>query len=59
MSETALLDRLRSELTYHAEGAGSALTVTPCSLSIRSDSRLPEQVIRNLPWNDTAPGDNQ
>ena len=43
-----LFDRLRDELTYHAQAAGLALRVLPCALSIRSDPRLLEQMIRNL-----------
>ncbi len=43
-----LFDRLREELTYHAQAAGLALRVMPCALSIRSDPRLLEQMIRNL-----------
>ena len=43
-----LLDRLRDELTYHAQAAGLALRVMPCALSVRSDPRLLEQMIRNL-----------
>ena len=43
-----LFDRLRDELTYHAHAAGLALRVVPCELSIRSDRRLLEQMIRNL-----------
>jgi two-component system CheB/CheR fusion protein len=43
-----LFDRLRDELTYHAQAAGLALRVMPCALSIRSDPRLLEQMIRNL-----------
>ncbi len=43
-----LFDRLKEELTYHAEAAGLAFRVVPCSLSIRSDLRLLEQMIRNL-----------
>jgi two-component system CheB/CheR fusion protein len=43
-----LLDRLRGELTYHAQSAGLALNVIPCRLSIRSDPRLLEQIVRNL-----------
>ncbi len=41
-------DRLREELTYHAQAAGLTLRVVPCALSIRSDRRLLEQMIRNL-----------
>ncbi len=43
-----MLDRLRGELTYHAQSAGLALNVMPCRLSIRSDPRLLEQMVRNL-----------
>ncbi len=43
-----LFDRLRDELTYHAQEAGLALRIMPCALSIRSDPRLLEQMIRNL-----------
>ena len=43
-----LLDRLRDELTYHAQAAGLVLRVVPCALSVRSDPRLLEQMIRNL-----------
>ena len=43
-----LFDRLRDELTYHAQAAGLALRVMPCALFIRSDPRLLEQMIRNL-----------
>jgi two-component system CheB/CheR fusion protein len=44
-----LLDRLRDEFGYHAQAQGLELHVVPCSLSIRSDPRLLEQMIRNLP----------
>ena len=43
-----LFDRLREELTYHAQAAGLEFRVIPCGLSIRSDRRLLEQMIRNL-----------
>jgi two-component system CheB/CheR fusion protein len=43
-----LLDQMREEFTYHAEAKGLTLRVVPCSLSIRSDPRLLEQMIRNL-----------
>jgi two-component system CheB/CheR fusion protein len=43
-----LLERLRGELTYHAQSAGLALNVMPCRLFIRSDPRLLEQMVRNL-----------
>ena len=48
ISVNELFDRLRDELTYHAQAAGLALRVMPCALSIRSDPRLLEQMIRNL-----------
>ena len=43
-----LLDRLREELTYHAQAAGLDFRVMPCAQSIRSDPGLLEQMIRNL-----------
>jgi two-component system, chemotaxis family, CheB/CheR fusion protein len=43
-----LFDHLREELTYHAQAAGLAFRVAPCAISIRSDQRLLEQMIRNL-----------
>ena len=43
-----LLDQMRDEFAYHAEAKGLALHVVPCSLSIHSDPRLLEQMIRNL-----------
>jgi two-component system CheB/CheR fusion protein len=43
-----LLDRLASEFTYHAQAQGLGLRAVPCSLPIRSDPRLLEQMIRNL-----------
>ena len=43
-----LLDRLTDEFAYHAEAKSLALRVVPCSLSVRSDPRLLEQMIRNL-----------
>ena len=45
---SALFDRLREELTYHAQAAGLAFRVVPCALSIRSDQGLLEQIVRNL-----------
>jgi two-component system CheB/CheR fusion protein len=48
ISVNELFDRLRDELTYHAQAAGLALRVLPCALTIRSDPRLLEQMIRNL-----------
>ncbi|MEA2740266.1 MAG: two-component system, chemotaxis family, CheB/CheR fusion protein [Acetobacteraceae bacterium] len=43
-----LLDQLRDEFSYHAQAKGLVLRVVPCTLSIRSDPRLLEQMIRNL-----------
>ncbi len=43
-----LFDRMKEELTYHAQAAGLAFSVVPCALSIRSDRRLLEQMVRNL-----------
>ena len=43
-----LLVRLRDEFTYHAEAKRLALHVVPSGLSVRSDPRLLEQLIRNL-----------
>jgi two-component system, chemotaxis family, CheB/CheR fusion protein len=43
-----LLDRLRDEFTYHAQAQRLALRVVSCGLSIHSDPRLLEQMIRNL-----------
>jgi two-component system CheB/CheR fusion protein len=43
-----LLDRLGDELIYQSQARGLALRVVPCGLSIHSDPRLLEQMIRNL-----------
>ena len=43
-----LLERLRDEFVYHAEAKRLSLRMVPCSLSIASDSRLLEQILRNL-----------
>jgi two-component system CheB/CheR fusion protein len=43
-----LLSRLRDEFAYHAQARGLALHVVGCGLSIHSDPRLLEQMIRNL-----------
>jgi two-component system CheB/CheR fusion protein len=43
-----LLDRLGDEFSYQAQAKGVALRVVPCGLSIHSDQRLLEQIIRNL-----------
>ncbi len=44
----SLLDRLRDEFAYHARARGLALRVVPCGLTITSDPRLLEQMLRNL-----------
>jgi two-component system CheB/CheR fusion protein len=43
-----LLTRLREEYDYAAQAQGLSLRVVPCSLWVRSDPRLLEQMIRNL-----------
>jgi two-component system, chemotaxis family, CheB/CheR fusion protein len=43
-----LLDELRTELTYHAATDGLDWRVVPSSLTVRSDPRLLEQIVRNL-----------
>ena len=43
-----LLDELRTEFTYHAATNGLDWRVVPSSLTVRSDPRLLEQIIRNL-----------
>ncbi|WP_454918621.1 chemotaxis protein CheB [Xanthobacter sediminis] len=43
-----LLDHLREELTYHAQAKRLSLRVIPCGLSVDSDPRLLEQMVRNL-----------
>jgi two-component system CheB/CheR fusion protein len=43
-----LLARLRDEFAYHAQGKGIVQRMVPCSLTIRSDPGLLEQMIRNL-----------
>ena len=44
----ALLDRVTADLACQAEAQRIALHLVPCTLSIRSDPRLLEQMIRNL-----------
>lgn len=44
----AVLDRVKSELGYQAEAQRIALHMVPCSVSVRSDPRLLEQMVRNL-----------
>ena len=43
-----LFDVLKDDFACHAEDQKVVLRVVPCSLSIRSDPRLLEQMIRNL-----------
>jgi two-component system CheB/CheR fusion protein len=43
-----LFERLRDEFAYHAQAKGLSLRVVPCDLSIHTDPRLLEQMIRNL-----------
>ncbi len=43
-----LLERLRDEFAYHADTKRLQLRLVPCSLSIASDPRLLEQMLRNL-----------
>jgi two-component system CheB/CheR fusion protein len=43
-----LLSRMRDEFTYHANASRLSLRVVPCSLSVHSDPRLLEQMMRNL-----------
>jgi two-component system CheB/CheR fusion protein len=43
-----LLERLRDEFTYHAESKSLLLRLVSTSLSIASDPRLLEQILRNL-----------
>jgi two-component system CheB/CheR fusion protein len=44
----AVLDRVTADLACQAEAQRIALHVVPCTLSVRSDPRLLEQMIRNL-----------
>ncbi|MBK1663164.1 histidine kinase [Rhodospirillum rubrum] len=43
-----LFDRVREELAYQARAKKIAWSVVPCGLSVTSDPRLLEQMIRNL-----------
>jgi two-component system CheB/CheR fusion protein len=47
-SVAGILSRLRDEYSYQAQAKGLAWHVVPCTLSIRSDPRLLEQILRNL-----------
>ena len=44
----AVLDRVAAELGYQAEAQRIAMRVLPCAISVCSDPRLLEQMIRNL-----------
>ena len=43
-----LLDRLKDEFSYHAQAHNLAFRVVSCGLSVDSDVRLLEQMLRNL-----------
>jgi two-component system CheB/CheR fusion protein len=43
-----LLERLRSEFAYHAAARSLGWRMVPCGLSVHSDPRLLEQMVRNL-----------
>jgi two-component system, chemotaxis family, CheB/CheR fusion protein len=43
-----LLQRLKDEFAFHAQAQGLELHVVACSVSVRSDIRLLEQILRNL-----------
>jgi two-component system CheB/CheR fusion protein len=43
-----LLERLRVEFALHAQTQNLALRVQPCGLSVRTDPRILEQMLRNL-----------
>lgn len=43
-----LLTRMREEFSYHAQARNLSLRVVPCGLSILSDPRLLEPILRNL-----------
>jgi two-component system CheB/CheR fusion protein len=43
-----LLERMQDEFAYHALARHLTLRVVPCSLSVHSDPRLLEQMVRNL-----------
>jgi two-component system CheB/CheR fusion protein len=45
---SGLFNQLKEEFLYHAQAKGLALRVIPCSLSVSSDPRLLEQMLRNL-----------
>lgn len=43
-----MLNRLRDEFSYLSDGVNIALRVVPCGLTVRSDPKLLEQMVRNL-----------
>jgi two-component system CheB/CheR fusion protein len=43
-----LIERLRGEFIYHAQAKGLSLRAVACGLTVHSDPRLLEQMIRNL-----------
>jgi two-component system CheB/CheR fusion protein len=43
-----LLEPLRDEFTYHAQAQGLEFRLVPCGLTVRTDPRLLEQMLRNL-----------
>jgi two-component system, chemotaxis family, CheB/CheR fusion protein len=43
-----MLDRLRDEMSYHAQARELKVQVVSCCLWVRSDPRLLEQIVRNL-----------
>ncbi len=43
-----LFERLRGEFAYQAQAGGLGLRMVPCGLSVSSDPRLLEQMVRNL-----------
>lgn len=43
-----LFDRLRDEFTYHAQSRRLSFHVVPCGLTLNTDPRLFEQIVRNL-----------
>ena len=47
----AMLDRLKTEFSYHAATKELGWRVVESGLHVRSDPRLLEQMIRNLLWN--------
>jgi two-component system CheB/CheR fusion protein len=48
-----VLEQLRTEFDIHAANAGLHLRVVPCRLTVRTDPRLLEQILRNMLSNAT------